>query len=127
MTRHIRTGVNSLVGMTLAATLVLGMASGVQSVAGEEGAADDGQAIFLAQKCNMCHGVPAASIEAKAKVEKLKGPDLPTATPREAEWVAQFLRKQVQLDGKDHKKEYKGTDEELQTMLDWLAQQKPAS
>ena len=82
-------------------------------------AGDDGQAAFTAQKCNMCHSVPQADIEAKMKSEKLKGPDLPAAA-RDAEWLTGFLKREVQLNGADHKKEFKGTDEELQAIAAWL-------
>ncbi len=85
-------------------------------------AADDvpeGQTAFVGQKCNMCHSVPQADITAKVKSETMKGPDLP-ATAREAEWLAQFMKREIQLEGKDHKKEYKGTDEELKAITAWL-------
>ena len=36
----------------------------------------DGKGVFEAQKCNLCHAVSSAGIEAKTKSEKLKGPDL---------------------------------------------------
>ena len=86
------------------------------------GAADmDGEALFTeTHKCNMCHGVPAAGIEAKTKSDKIKGPDLEAPVEVELEQLAAYLRKQGELDGKGHSKEFKGTDEELQAILDWL-------
>ena len=81
----------------------------------------DGKAILVDNKCNMCHSVPSAGIEAKVKSEKMKGPDMTAAAARlDPEQLAKYLRKQEQLDGKDHKKEYKGSDEDLQTLIAWL-------
>jgi len=85
--------------------------------------AGDGMAAFTAQKCNMCHSVPQAEIVAKVQSEKLKGPDLP-AESRESDWIAGFLKREVQLNGSDHKKEFKGTDEELQAISAWLIELK---
>ena len=82
-------------------------------------AGEDGQAVFTAQKCNMCHSVPQAEIVAKMTSEKMKGPDLPNEV-RESDWLASFLKREVQLNDKDHKKEFKGTDEELQAITAWL-------
>jgi mono/diheme cytochrome c family protein len=82
-------------------------------------AAADGKEIFTAQKCNMCHSVPQAELTAKVKSAKMKGPDLPNEA-RESEWIAGYLKRDVQLNDKDHKKEFKGTDEELQEIAAWL-------
>ena len=98
----------------LIALALIGPLGGSAAMAG-----DDGQAAFTAQKCNMCHSVPQADIVAKVKSEKMKGPDLPNES-READWIASFVKREVQLDGADHKKEFKGTDEELQAIAAWL-------
>lgn len=82
--------------------------------------APDGKAIFEAQKCSLCHGVEAAGIEAKTKSEKLQGPDLSGFEAQEGFDVKAFVRKQLEKDGEAHRREFKGTDEELQAMLDWL-------
>lgn len=86
-------------------------------------AAGDGQAAFTAQKCNMCHSVPQAEIVAKVKSETMKGPDLPNPD-RDAAWIQDFLNRKVQIDGKDHKKEYKGTEEDLAAIAAWLVELK---
>ena len=87
---------------------------------GEE-AEMDGKALFTdTHKCNMCHGVPAAEIEAKTKNEKMKGGDLGGKIETEFADLAAYVRKEAELDGKTHKKPFKGTDEELQAILDWL-------
>ncbi len=71
-------------------------------------------------KCNMCHAVPAAEIEAKTKSEKMKGADLGGHIEADFETIAAYVRKEGELDGKTHKKPFKGTDEELQAIVDWL-------
>ncbi len=79
-----------------------------------------GKAVFLAQKCNMCHNVPAAGI---TRTGKMTTPDLPgDNTGRPASFFAQFLKKEVEnQEGKKHVKEWKGTDEELTQLTEWLA------
>jgi cytochrome c5 len=90
--------------------------------AGEGGA--DGKAVFLANKCEMCHSVSTAGIEAKSKA--MKAPDLVGVVTAEhnAEWMAQYLKKAADLDGKKHGMEFMGSDEELQALIDWLGAQK---
>ncbi|MDH3627343.1 MAG: cytochrome c [Acidobacteriota bacterium] len=102
--------------VTLAFLMTLGCLS--TAMAYEPGA-PDGQATFIAQKCNMCHAVPEFEIEAKIKSEKMIGPALP-AGGRDAEWMTGFLSRKIQLDGNDHKKEFKGTDEELERIVAWI-------
>jgi mono/diheme cytochrome c family protein len=114
-----KTSRNFLVGL-IALTLAGPLAGWTVTEAGEEGLA-----AFNAQKCNMCHSVPQAEIVAKMKSEKMKGPDLP-AEARESDWIMGFLKREVQVNGADHKKEYKGTDEELQAIAAWLIELKGA-
>jgi hypothetical protein len=83
----------------------------------------DGKEIFLAQKCDLCHTVSSAGIEAKTKSDKMKGPDLTTAEKRDPKLLADFMRKTAQIDDQDHKKEFKGSDEELGALLSWIQEQ----
>lgn len=84
----------------------------------------DGKAIFLAQKCNMCHSVSSAAIEGKAQSESTKGPDLSTvAIKADDATLGKYLRKQEKLNDKLHKKELKATDEELAALIAWLRKQ----
>jgi len=82
----------------------------------------DGKELFVeTHKCNLCHGVLSANIAAKTKSDKMKGPDLSGySTDAKFSAFAAYVRKEAELDGKSHKKPFKGTDEELQTILDWL-------
>lgn len=87
----------------------------------------EGQAAFVANKCNLCHSVEVAGIEAKTKSEKLRGPDQSQVGERyELEWLVQFINREVTLEDKQHKKEYKGTAEDLAKIADWLVGLTPA-
>lgn len=87
----------------------------------------DGKAVFMAQKCDMCHGVSGAAIAATTKSDKMKGPDLSGYVPKDATATSAYLRLKGELEGKKHKKEFKGTDAELNAVLAWLKEQKKAS
>jgi hypothetical protein len=86
-----------------------------------------GKALFLAQKCDLCHSVAGAGIAATTKAEKLKGPDLSALVPEDPAALESYLRLQGELRGKKHKKEFKGTQAELEAILAWLKEQKAAS
>jgi mono/diheme cytochrome c family protein len=84
----------------------------------------DGKETFLAQKCNTCHSVSSAGIEATTKSEKMKGPDLVgVVQAHDPAWISDFVHRRIEKDGKKHSKEYKGTDEELAAIVDWLKTQ----
>ncbi len=83
----------------------------------------DGQKIFLADKCNMCHDVSTVGIKATVKSEKMKGPDL-VNLDKDADWIAKFLKKEVDLNGKKHNKAFSGSAEDLKVLAAWIASQK---
>jgi mono/diheme cytochrome c family protein len=119
--RHRRTMMKSkvvLFTLTLALTAVAALLiAPVDAVAGDM----DGKALFTdTHNCGMCHAVPAAEIESKTKSEKMKGPELGGKVEAEFDKLAAYMRKAGELDGESHKKEFKGTDEELQAIIDWL-------
>ncbi len=105
-----------------ALTLALALATALLIAPANAVAEDmDGKALFTeTHKCNMCHAVPAADIEAKTTSEKMKGADLGGKVKGELEEIAAYLRKEADRDGDQHKKGFKGTDEELQAIIDWL-------
>jgi hypothetical protein len=106
-----------------AAVLILVLGNAGMISAGEEKSCADGQEKFMAAKCNMCHAVEAAGIEAKVKSEKMAGPDLTGfASRQEEDWFVQYVKKEVQLEGKDHKGTFKGSDEDLKAMYAWLGE-----
>ena len=91
-------------------------------------AADEpaGKAVFMAQKCNMCHNVPSAGIERTTKSDKVAGPDLPGDNKgKPASFFSDFLQQKVEnQEGHKHKKEWKGTADELKQLTEWIASQK---
>lgn len=83
-----------------------------------------GQQAFLDVKCNMCHAVSTVGIESRTKSEKMKGPDLVNlAKTWDAKKLTAFMKQETEVEGEKHK-EFKGTDEELQALVDWLLEQK---
>lgn len=84
------------------------------------GHAADGKALFLENKCNLCHTIDSQGI-AKTS-EKMKAPDLSNASGlvESADWLKSFLKKEVKKDDKNHQREFKGTGEELDAVVQWL-------
>ena len=85
--------------------------------------APDGKQVFLGQKCNTCHSVSSAGIEATIKVEKMKGPDLTGVTMDKAK-VNDYLLQKSEMNGKKHPKKVGGSDADVSALIDWLAAQK---
>jgi mono/diheme cytochrome c family protein len=84
----------------------------------------DGKAVFMAQKCNLCHSIDAASIARISKAEKTKGPDLGGVAKRhDAAWMKRFLNKEEMLNNKKHLKTFTGTPEELDALIAWVRTQ----
>lgn len=78
---------------------------------------DDGKKIFVDNKCNMCHTVTSAGIESK----KSDAVDLSTVgKDKTVEFLSKYLKKEAKLNDKDHKSSFKGTDEDLTKLVDWL-------
>jgi hypothetical protein len=89
-------------------------------------AQEEAQTLFVdTYKCNMCHSVESAGVEAKS--EKTFSGDLGGFTTDDPEALARYLRKEEPRDGEDHKKTYAGSDEELQAILDWLSSLEPVA
>ncbi len=108
-----------LAGLALAGWVVVSP-EGLNAQA--DGEAPEGETLFVGTfKCNMCHGVPAAGIEAKTKSEKMKGAPLGGPIDSDLATLAAYLRKETDRDGAEHKKKFTGSDEELQAIVDWLA------
>ncbi|HYH47425.1 MAG TPA: cytochrome c [Thermoanaerobaculia bacterium] len=82
----------------------------------------DGKALFLAQKCNLCHAIPAAAIVRTTKSEKVAGPDLP-GKHTDAAFLKKYLAKQEAIEGKKHSKEVKASAAELDALVTWLLKQ----
>jgi cytochrome c5 len=79
---------------------------------------DDGKKVFIDNKCNMCHTVTSAGIESK----KSDATDLSkVGKDRTVEFLTKYLKKETKLNDKDHKASYKGTDEDLTKLVQWLS------
>jgi mono/diheme cytochrome c family protein len=100
----------------LPAALALTIAAAFSSPVG----AADGKAVFLEMKCNLCHTIDSQGI-AKTS-EKMKAPDLSNAAGlvESADWLKSFMKREVKKDDKNHQREFKGTDEELDAVVQWL-------
>ena len=78
---------------------------------------DDGKKIFDDNKCNMCHTVTSAGIESK----KSDASDLSTVgKDKTVEFLTKYLKKEAKINDKDHKSAFKGSDEDLKVLVDWL-------
>lgn len=115
MKRTIGFTLSVLLTVLLLAVLYAGPAAGQAKL--------DGKAIFLAQKCNMCHSVPPATIVKTTKSEKMAGPDI-VNVKTDAATLNKYLRKQADLNGKKHVKAFTGSDEELGALIAWIQAQK---
>ena len=95
-----------------------------------------GQKIFLDNKCTQCHNISALKI-AKAKADKdekeeeeaseggkkVDPPDLSDVgkdKDHDAAWFSKWLMKEEKIEGRKHKKKFKGSPEELKTVTEWL-------
>jgi len=84
-------------------------------------AAAPGQQAFLDLKCNNCHAVSSASIEAKMKGPNA-GPDLAgIGAKKDAAFLKDYIQGNKDLDGKKHKSAFKGTPQQLDDVVAWLA------
>ena len=116
--------IGAAVIITLAVSVAIPGTTGANPFASQEGSGGmDGQEVFIATKCNMCHSVSTVGIEAKVKSEKMKGPDLVNVS-EDAATLAPYLKGEAELNGAKHKKAFKGSDEELQAIIGWVLAQK---
>ncbi len=77
-----------------------------------------GKKIFVEQKCNMCHTVKSVGIESK----KSDATDLSNVgAEMKAEDMMKYLKKEMKLNDKDHKTAFKGSDEDLKKLVEWLS------
>ncbi len=120
MTTKNRSGNRGATVSVLALAGLLALAAESSAWAAGRAAAAGSELFTDTHKCNTCHSVAAAGIESKAKSERMKGPDLSGYRAPSGFDVAGYLRKKATRDGEPHKQEFKGTDEELQAILDWL-------
>ena len=96
---------------------------GVAAPASQEAAdASTVSPLFEELKCNRCHALSRFEIVATTSSEKMRGPDLSdVGSTRDAEWLTSFLEREVEVDGNKHKSPWKGDDEQLAKLTEWLA------
>lgn len=78
-----------------------------------------GKDIFVNSKCNTCHAIKSQGITSK---QADKYPDLSNVgnvdiTP---ENLTKYLNKEFDINGKKHPVKFKGTEDELKTLVGWL-------
>jgi cytochrome c553 len=83
-----------------------------------------GRQIFIDSKCNNCHTVTSNEIISK----KDDAVDLSNAgNTGDAQLLKSYLIKEAKINDKDHKIKFKGSDEELNALAEWLASLKTKS
>ncbi len=94
------------------------LAIGLSSIAATN--ATDTKAIFLANKCNTCHGISSQGV-AKTMAAS-KAPDLSKVGGKiNAATLNKYLMKTAQVNGKDHPKKWGGSPADLTALATWLA------
>lgn len=83
-----------------------------------------GKKIFVDNKCNMCHIIKSAGIESK----KSDATDLSNVgAEMKKDDMIKYLKKEMKLNDKVHKTAFKGSDEELTKLVEWLSTLKTES
>ncbi|MFP4369840.1 MAG: c-type cytochrome [Candidatus Kapaibacterium sp.] len=75
--------------------------------------------IFEDNKCELCHSIKAADIEAKKKSDK--NPDLSVmSADHEMALLKDYLNKKAEINNKKHPLPFRGSDDDLETLISWL-------
>lgn len=78
-----------------------------------------GKKLFIENKCATCHSVEAADIILKKKKKTV--PDLSDVGSKlEPTFIMKFITKEETLNDAKHMYGFKGSDEDLKTLVDWL-------
>ncbi|MCM2276667.1 MAG: c-type cytochrome [Oligoflexia bacterium] len=112
--------------LIISLSLVLAASLAAPGLAGAE--EPEGLKIFKAQHCDECHTINSLGVKLSAsekKDEKDKDekepPDLSGAgLEHDAAWMRKYLKKSVKKEGKEHRKRFKGSKSELETITTWL-------
>lgn len=105
--------------MTVAFLLTLGVISvALVQFAQAEGEAKDGKTIFEESKCTTCHGIESQGVAPK---NAKKNHDLSKlAEGHDVDFWMKYMKKEESLNSKKHAMPFKGSDEDLKTMMEWL-------
>lgn len=97
------------------------------------GAAEADPDVFQKLECQKCHSIESKGIEKVeeeksaldmfAEEEEEEAPDLSAVgSEHDAEWLTKWLRKEVRNeDDEKHKQKFKGSDEELKAVVEFLS------
>ena len=78
-----------------------------------------GKKIFVDSKCGSCHSIEAEGLTTKSKKKNV--PDLSdVGTKRNSDFISKFITKQEKLNDAQHPMAFKGSDEDLQKLANWL-------
>jgi cbb3-type cytochrome oxidase cytochrome c subunit len=100
--------------------IVVGIAMTLANSAETASAADAGRDVYVANGCDRCHAVVSRDIALKSK-GKARGSDLGNVgATRDADWLQRFLKREILLEPQRHMVKWKGSDDELKTLIDWL-------
>ncbi len=98
--------------------LLVNIAAWSVLVAQEQGKENPAKKIFTDNKCQSCHSIEAVGIKKKPNQ---KPPDLSTVgSEQKADFLKAYLKKKESLNGAKHLVNFKGSDEELETLTKWL-------
>lgn len=103
--------------LALAAIILIAGAS--FSIAQDAPQGKDGKAVFTEQKCDMCHSVNSLGLASKKKTGAYDLSNV--AADGNAELFAKYLKKDAEIKGKKHPAQFKGSDEDLKIISEWLA------
>ena len=83
-----------------------------------------GKEVFVTTGCNTCH--PVSTADVKRKIADQKGPNLVNLSDRYShEQLTLLLKRRLKIGGREvHIREFKGNDELLALLVDWLLNQK---
>lgn len=86
----------------------------------------DPKQIFIEQRCIKCHSVKSEDIKPleKSLLENKKIKDhSDVGLRRDKDWIKKWLKKEINNEkGKKHKVKWKGSEEELDELAEWLTQ-----
>lgn len=118
-----------LAGFTI---LLLSVAAAAQAADGPAG-----KQIFLKAKCNKCHEVSTEGVgkqefpgddeeDEEEESDEHKPPDLAGVGERHtAEFIDKFIQKKESIEGRKHKRRFKGSETDRKALVDWLAHTRP--
>ena len=97
--------------------------SAVAEVDARKAILEEGRRVFVAGGCDVCHTVYEAGIGQPEEGASARGNELDLSSlgeMRAPEWVRAYLRKEVALDGAEHYRAFKGTEQEEDALIEWL-------